>query len=158
MWADLSVGREGAEIVRMVRKWRKRDDYAAPFELPVSDEEAILSAVDVALPMEPVEPSPEDVMWADAMAQWCQERINRIGTIPEARALLLRRWPAEVPPLRDGYTVAAVSEILDLIVAIEAAFDLPFPEGDPREEWNRGLPRHEGVRGHQPPTQEQLNS
>jgi hypothetical protein len=158
MWADLTVGREGAAIVQQVRKWRKREDYAAPFELPASDEVAVLSAVDVALPMEPVEPSPEDVAWADAMAQWCQERINRIGLIPDGRALLLRRWPVDVPPLRQGYTPEGVAEVLDLLAAVEAAFDLPFPEGDPRPGWNQGLPRREGVRGHQPPTQEQFNS
>jgi hypothetical protein len=160
MWADLTVGREGAEIVRSVRKWRKRNDFALPFVLPPSDEVAILS--------EGVSPTsdapsfvgllPDDQEWTDTMAQWCQARINLIGTIPEARALLLRRWPAEVPPLRDGYTADGVAEVLDLIAAVEAAFDLPFPVGDPRPDWNRGQARREGVQGHQPPsTQEQLN-
>jgi hypothetical protein len=164
MWADLSVGREGAAIVQLVRKWRKRDDFAQPFELPVSDEVTVLSET-VALSTTSDAPNftgllPDDDEWTDAMAQWCQARINVIGAIPEARALLLRRWPSSVPPLRDGYTAAGVSEILDLIAAIEGAFSLPFPVGDPRPEWNRGLARREGVAGHQPPsaTQEQLNS
>ena len=160
MWADLSVGREGAETVRSVRKWRKRKDYAAEFRLPTSDEAAILSEVGSTWSATS-DPTglPADPEWADEMATWAQDRINVIGTIPDARALLLRRWPAEIPPLRDGYTAAGVAEILDLIAAIEAAFDLPFPAGDPRVEWNRGLARREGVRGHQPPsTQEQLNS
>jgi len=168
MWADLSVGREGAAIVQQVRKWRKREDFAVAFELPASDEVAILSETVALGPSNSVTPvpgaapsfiglMPEDQEWTDAMAQWCQQRINTIGTIPEARALLLRRWPASVPPLRDGYTTAGVSEILDLITAVEAAFSLPFPVGDPRPEWNQGLARGEGVRGNQPPTQEQLN-
>jgi len=164
MWADLSVGREGAAIVQAVRKWRKRDDFAQPFELPVSDEVTVLSET-VALSTTSDAPNfigllPDDDEWTDAMAQWCQTRINTIGSIPEARALLLRRWPENVPPLRDGnYTAAHVSEVLDLIAAIEAAFSLPFPVGDPRPDWNRGLARREGVQGHQPPsTQEQLNS
>lgn len=161
MWADLTVGREGAEIVRSVRRWRKRDDFAQPFVMPASDEVAILS--EAGLPTTSDAPSfigllPDDQEWTDLMAQWCQGRINVIGAIPEARALLLRRWPAEVPPLRDGYTAAGVSEILDLIAAVEAAFDLPFPVGDPRPEWNRGLASGDGVQGHTPPsTQEQLN-
>lgn len=163
MWADLSVGREGAAIVQAVRRWRKRDDFAMPFELPVSDEVTVLSETASTWSTTSDAPSfiglmPDDQEWTDAMAQWCQSRINVIGSIPEARALLLRRWPAEVPPLRDGYTAAGVSEILDLIAAIEAAFSLPFPVGDPRPDWNRGLARGEGVRGHQQPsTQEQLN-
>jgi hypothetical protein len=160
MWADLSVGREGAAIVQLVRKWRKRDDFAQPFELPVSDEVTVLSETVALSTTSDVVNIPDDDEWTDAMAQWCQTRINVIGAIPEARALLLRRWPSSVPPLRDGYTAAGVSEILDLIAAIEGAFSLPFPVGDPRPEWNRGLARREGVAGHQPPsaTQEQLNS
>jgi len=160
MWADLSVGREGAAIVQLVRKWRKRDDFAQPFELPVSDEVTVLSETVALSTTSDVVNIPDDDEWTDAMAQWCQTRINVIGAIPEARALLLRRWPSSVPPLRDGYTAAGVSEILDLIAAIEGAFSLPFPVGDPRPDWNRGLARREGVAGHQPPsaTQEQLNS
>jgi hypothetical protein len=162
MWADLSVGREGAAIVQQVRKWRKREDFAVAFELPASDEVAILeggvAGYEPPLNDHLVPSTPDGDEWADAMAQWCQQRINLIGTIPEARALLLRRWPAGIPPLRDGYTAAGISEILDLITAIEAAFSLPFPVGDPRPEWNQGLARGEGVRGNQPPTQEQFNS
>lgn len=159
LWADLSVGREGAALVQGVRKWRKRTDYAAPFMMPVSDELAVLSQ-----PVDEPEPAlaVDDGEWTEAMAQWCQTRINLIGTIPDARAILLRRWPDNVPPLRDGgYTAAHISEILDLIVAIEAAFDLPFPVGDPRPEWNRGLASGDGIQGHQPPSnyesQEHLN-
>jgi hypothetical protein len=156
LWADLSVGREGARIVRDVRRWRKRTDYAAPFMMPSSDEAAVLSQpVPVAAAAGPV----GDDEWTEAMAGWCQTRINLIGTIPDARAILLTRWPENVPPLREGgYTAAHISEILDLIAAIEAAFDLPFPVGDPRPEWNRGLASGDGVRGHQQPsTQEHLN-
>ena len=47
--------------------------------------------------------------WFEAMLPWAQDRINQIGLLPEPRALLLRRWPEGVPPLRQGGadTVAA---------------------------------------------------
>lgn len=186
LWADLSVGREGARIVRDVRRWRKRTDYAAPFMMPPTDEIAVLSqpvpercvcgeqmlsggTVEVGGVKHRLDgpchhcdtygKPVDDDEWTEAMAGWCQTRINLIGTIPDARAILLRRWPENVPPLREGgYTAAHISEILDLIAAIEAAFDLPFPVGDPRPEWNRGLASGDGVQGHQQPsTQEQLN-
>jgi hypothetical protein len=54
---------------------------------------------------------------------------------------MLRRWPDDTPTLRQGgITPAQLSAVLDLLDAIEAAYDLPFPGGDPRVEWDRGLP------------------
>jgi len=78
----------------------------------------------------------------DAMAVWAQSRINVIGSSSEARNLLLRRWPDDTPTLRQGgITAAQLSAVLDLLDAIEAAFSLPFPAGDPRVEWDRGSDR-----------------
>ena len=148
-WADLQVGREGCRIVRDVRSWRRRSDFLIDFTPPPSDEEAVL-----ATPMEvvmlgsfvPHEPDlPDDVAvdaWVDAMAVWAQSRINVIGSSSEARNLLLRRWPDDTPTLRQGgITAAQLSAVLDLLDAIEAAFSLPFPAGDPRVEWDRGSDR-----------------
>jgi len=146
-WLDLQVGREGARIVKQVRRWRNRDDFAVPYRQPPSDEEAVL-----ATPMEIVmlgsfvehEPDiPDEVSteaWVEAMSVYAQTRINTIGCSTEARNLLLRRWPEGVPTLRQGgITAAQLSAVLDLLDAIEGAFSLPFPAGDPRVEWDRGL-------------------
>jgi hypothetical protein len=148
-WTDLQVGREGCRIVRDVRAWRKRKDFIIDFTPPPSDEVAVL-----ATPMEvvmlgsfvPHEPDiPDEVnvdAWIEAMSEFAQSRINTIGTSNEARALLLRRWPPDTPTLRQGgITAAQLSAVLDLLDAIEGAFSLPFPPGDPRVEWGRGLHR-----------------
>lgn len=157
-WVDLQVGREGARIVRDVRRWRRRDDFIQPFRYPPSDEEAVL-----ATPMEvvmlgsfvPYEPEiPDEIgceAWVEAMSAWAQERINTIGLAAEPRTLLLRRWPEGVPTLRQGgITAAQLSAVLDLLDAIEGAFSLPFPPNDPRVEWDRGLHSDDLPRNNEP--------
>jgi len=148
-WADLQVGREGCRIVRDVRHWRKRSDFLIDFTPPPSDEEAILAAPTPMeslqfgefVPHDPELPSGVDAdAWVAAMSEFAQSRINTIGTSAEARALLLRRWPDATPTLRQGgITPAQLSAVLDLLDAIEGAFSLPFPPGDPRVEWDQGL-------------------
>jgi hypothetical protein len=156
-WIDLQVGREGAEIVKRVRAWRKRDDFTQPFRYPPSDEEALLTT-----PMEqlvhgdfiPHDPDLQGIdteAWVQAMSAWAQERINTIGTANEPRAMLLRQWPTNVPTLRQGgLTPAQLSAVLDLLDAIEGAYDLPFPAGDPRVEWDRGLHSDALLRNNEP--------
>jgi hypothetical protein len=157
-WLDLQVGREGARIVRDVRRWRKRDDFAVAYRPPPSDETAIL-----ATPMEQLvmgtftahEPElPDGVVaqaWVEAMSEFAQSRINTIGGVPEARSLLMRRWPEGCPTLRQGgITAAQLSAVLDLLDAIEGAFSLPFPPGDPRVEWDRGLHSDDLPRNNEP--------
>jgi hypothetical protein len=146
-WLDLQVGREGARIVRDVRRWRRRDDFIAPFVFPPSDETAIL-----ATPMEQLTHGeftprtaelPDDVdavEWLEAMSAFAQQRINTIGMFAEPRALLLRKWPSDTPTLRQGgINPAQLTAVLDLLDAVEAAYSLPFPPGDPRVEWDRGV-------------------
>lgn len=153
-WADLEIGREGARIVQAVRAWRKRDDYIAPFEFPPSDEVAVLSSpiydLETAVP-----PPPEnDEEWLVSLLPWAQQRINAIGSHADARALLLRRWPDDVPPLRaGGVSPHQLARILDLLDTIEAAFSLPWPPGDPRVEWQRGVHRTEMDRTNEPMNQ-----
>lgn len=156
-WVDLQVGREGARIVRDVRRWRRRDDFIMPFRFPPSDVEALLHT-----PMEvlttavfaPHEPELGDVAadeWVSAMSEFAQSRINTIGLIDEARVQLLRRWPAGCPTIRQGgITPAQLSAVLDLLDTIEGAFSLPFPPGDPRVEWDRGLHRSALPRNNEP--------
>ena len=160
LWTDLEVGRIGAKLVRQVRTWRKRDDFAYEFTYPVSDEVAVLSSpiydlenearASVALDGDTHSEEEFDA-WRVAMLEWCQQRINVIGRHSDARAMLLRRWPTSIPPIRvGGQTASQVSEILSLLDTIESAYELPFPEGDPRSEWDKGLHRSEVQRGNQP--------
>ena len=158
-WVDLEVGRTGARIVQLVRAWRKRDDYLAEFVFPTSDEVAVLSSPIYDLE-HPVLDEPEDWAadtegWTQAMRPWAQARINVIGTHVEARAMLLRRWPTDIPPIRDAeLDHSQLSRVLDLLDSIESAYSLPFPEGDPRVEWDRGLHRSEVQRNNEPRSNE----
>ena len=155
-WVDLETGRLGARLVQQVRQWRKRDDYLAEFAFPVSDEVAVLQSpiYDLEHPvLDETEPDAED--WRQAMLPWAQSRINVIGAHPEARAMLLRRWPIDIPPIRQGeLTASQLSRALDLLDSIESAYSLPFPAGDPRVEWDRGLHQSEVQRGNQPRSNE----
>lgn len=145
-WADLQVGREGCRIVRDVRHWRKRSDFLIDFTPPPSDEEAVLATpmevltLSEFVPHDPELPTGIDAdAWVAAMSEWAQSRINTIGTSAEARAMLLRQWPSATPTLRQGgITPAQLSAVLDLLDALEGAFSLPFPAGDPRVEWDQG--------------------
>lgn len=157
-WLDLEVGRIGAALVKQVRAWRKRDDWSAPFVFPESDEVAVLQSpiYDLEHAPDPVElDGDEGQWWLDAMLPWAQKRINVIGLHSEARALLLRRWPASVPPLRaGGVTTSQLSLVLDVLDTIESAFSMPFPAGDPRLEWQRGVHRSEMDITNEPPSKE----
>lgn len=163
LWADLQIGRHGAALVQEVRDWRKREDFAYEFQYPESDEVAVLSSPIYDLEAEARAsialdgdthciPTEEELDgWRVAMLEWCQARVNTIGKHSDARAMLLRKWPLNVPPLRGGgQTAAQVSEILGLLDTIESAYGLPFCEGDPRTEWDRGLHSSERQRGNEP--------
>ena len=128
-WLDLDVGRRGAEIVRDVREWRKRKDFHQPFCLPDSDLHAILATVEVDdEPMVATPPPADADEWLGVMVPYAQQRVLAIGQVPEARALLLRKWPESIPPLTvGGHSTSQVSLILDLLDAVEAAYSLPFP-------------------------------
>jgi hypothetical protein len=155
-WVDLEIGRLGARIVQQVRSWRKRDDFLAEFAFPVSDEVAVLSSPIYDLEHEISDEgkwSSDDTTetWRLAMMPWVQARVNIIGTHPEARAMLLRRWPRDIPPIRGGeLTSPQLARALNLLDSIESAYGLPFPEGDPRVEWSTGLHRSKVERGNEP--------
>ena len=157
LWCDLEVGREGASIVRAVRNWRSRDDFTRPFRFPPSDEIAVLDSTIHDLEHEVVDVMEvifeDDQGWIEAMLPWVQARINAIGSHNDARAMLLRRWPANLPPPRSGSVngpqLATIGRLLD---TIEGAYSLPFVEGDPRVEWNQGLHKSEVERSYQPPS------
>ncbi len=149
IWVDLQVGREGAHLVKAIRAWRKRTDdliefaYPAPAD-PGSELEAAFTDLQPVEPGEdlnlPGAPGDDDIEWLTAMMTFAQDRINVIGKYSnEARDFLLRRWPVGVQPLTvampSGPQMAAILDTLD---AVEGAYSIPFPAGDPRTEGNRG--------------------
>lgn len=154
LWVDLQVGRAGAALVHEVRRWRKREDFAWEFNFPVSDEVAVLSSP--VYDLEHAEPDLPDELtaegWRLAMIPWCRSRINTIGCHSDARAMLLRRWPTDIPPakLADAWTAQQLSRVLDFIDSIESAYQIPWAEGDPRPEWDKGLHHSEVQRGNDP--------
>ena len=155
LWADLEIGRTGARIVREVREWRKRDDFAAPFTFPQSDMVAVMDTtlhdLEHGTPeaMESILFPETNDAWVEAMTPWVQTRINAIGTNNDARTMLIRRWPAGVPAVRDNIlTAPQIGQVCRLLDAIEGAYSMPFVAGDPRLEWQRGLHKSEVDRGY----------
>lgn len=127
-WVDLDIGLQGAQLVKQVRAWRNRKDFNQPFCLPDSDLHAVLATVEVDDEIPTVEPPTDAEEWLKVMVPYAQRRIDAIGNVPEARGLLLRKWPESIPPLRvGGHNPSQLTLILDLLDAIEAAFSLPFP-------------------------------
>lgn len=146
LWCDLAAGRDGARTVQAVRAWRKRTDFSGVFTYPPSDESAVLFQMIETVNVDAQSMSSlSDDEWLDAMLPFCQERINIIGTYSnEARNILLRKWPEGVPTIRQGgITAPQLARVLDFLDAVESAFEIPWPTGDPRELWNLGKHRSE---------------
>ena len=152
-WTDLQVGRIGADLVQRVREWRRRDDHAHEFVFPPSDEIAVLQSpiYDLEHESEETEEPSDYEVWMGEMVPWAQARINQIGELAEPRGMLLRKWPSDIAPLRVcPPSPSQLSRILSLLDDIESAYSLPFPQGDPRVEWNRGLHTSEVIRNNEP--------
>lgn len=136
LWANLETGRAGARIVRDVRAWRNRNDFLVDFRMPEDDVVPVMSmspqeVIEVVLgEPEPVAPD-EDQEWLDLMLPYAQSRIEVIGGVSEARAMLMRVWPAGLPVPAQGPTGHQLSKILNVLDAVEAAYSIPFPV-DPR--------------------------
>lgn len=157
-WVDLEVGREGAEIVKQVRAWRKRTDQVFPFvQAPPTDAEILEEAAgpDVASAHPGTWPT-DDETWVDAMIPYCQRRINDLGRFSnEARNFLLRRWPEGVRPFAVARPAPLdVTQVLELLDYIEGLYSVPWPVDDPRVEWNRSFRgSNGGIRTNLPPSQ-----
>jgi hypothetical protein len=87
----------------------------------------------------PVEIDPEyeyEALVAEAEAaliDYIQERVRICGQHPQARARLSQQWPPGVPTPRKGLSEPAhITQVLDLLDAVERDFSLPFTGGDPR--------------------------
>ncbi len=122
-WIDLRRGREGAELARTVKNWRKwwRGTEGAP----------------IVVQAEPTTPShdatsPSDGHdWVDVMRPWVIERVRAIGHHKGARTYLTTRWPEGVPVPQAVVEPEHMTQILDLLDKTEAEFALPFVPGRP---------------------------
>lgn len=150
VWVDLEIGRIGANIVRDVRAWRKRDWTEQVLTMPDDDilnllEQSLGAEVvaDHTLPNEPIlDGVPQDT-WLIEMTTFATKRIDVIGAHSEARAMLMRFWPDSVAPIRKQTPdIDGLGKILDVLDKVETAFSLPWPEGDPRPGWNKGHKSH----------------
>ena len=114
----------------------------------------------IDVPDEAIDPGDEE--WAQALLPFIQERVNAVGlSSNEARALLVRSWPADIPTPGEGMDPAQVSRILTLLDGVEAAMGLPWPLNDPRVEWTLGLHRSQIDREHRndpPSTKEPMTN
>jgi hypothetical protein len=157
LWCDLEVGRSGAAIVERVRAWRKRKDFVIDFRFPVDDEVAVLDTPMHSLEMfhvehsEPDDPGP---IWLGQMVDFALARIETIGTVPEARAALLRQWPSGCGRPNPQMSTGQMTSVLNLLDAVEAAYQIPFPTGDPRVEWGAGLHKSQLIRDNEPRSNE----
>lgn len=141
VWVDLEVGRHGADLVRSVRQWRKRDWAEMVFTMPDDDvinllEQSLGATVEVDRRLDVDDPA---IDWNGDMTEFALKRIAVIGTHSEARAMLMRLWPEHVPPIRKQQPDnEQLKEILDVLDKVETAFSLPWPEGDPRPGYSSG--------------------
>jgi hypothetical protein len=154
LWCNLEVGRLGARIVGEVRAWRKRGDFLTDFKMPEDDEMAVMDTPMHALEHleEPVTDEIDSGVWLGQMVGFALARIETIGTVAEARSSLLRQWPSGVDKPHPLMPTSHMARILDLLDAVEAAYHIPWPTGDPRVDWGAGLHKSELVRTNQPPS------
>jgi hypothetical protein len=143
VWVDLDVGRHGAQLVRSVREWRKRDWTEMAFTMPDDDivnllEKSLGATIEVDRRLDSDVDDPA-IDWNGDMTEFALSRIATIGAHSEARAMLMRLWPEHVPPIRKQQPDdRQLKEILDVLDKVETAFSLPWPEGDPRPGYSTG--------------------
>ena len=123
-WCPIKIGLLGAELAQQVKEWDKlwkNGTYdAPPVDVPVDPLDELSTVVVGEASLE-------------IMAAFCQRRINEIGSNPDAKKLLIQRWPEGLPTPKKGITSPdQVVTLLNLLDAIEAEFSIPFGEPDPR--------------------------
>jgi hypothetical protein len=118
LWINVGLGLQGAYLSFQVKEWQNawkagRDGHEA---------------------VEVVAPEVPEVVSDQALLTFIADRVKVCGSHPQARAKLVRTWPAGVPTPRQGLSdpdhIASVLAVLD---QIEAEFSLPFAP-DPRIE------------------------
>jgi len=128
-WVDLEAGRQGLELARQVKGWRRRQDLLT-LGTPVS-----LSSVPAPAPeMPPDSPSsPTDAARVASLHQHTRERVRAVlGHSEVAGKALQRSWPAGVPGLKqECHTWDQLREIIAVVERVEADHSVPFfPEWD----------------------------
>jgi len=155
LWCNLETGRLGARTVRDVRAWRNRRDFVVDFKMPVDDTAAVMDTPMHALEVL-TEPESDDwgPIWLGQMVGFALARIENIGKTAEARSALLGRWPSGCGRPNPNMSQGQMTRVLDLLDAVEAAYQIPFPMGDPRVEWGAGLHKADLIRDNEPRSNE----
>ena len=150
IWTSIEVGNKGAWVASLVKEWKRMKESEFCFVGQPSEAtiEAAVEAIEEAFPGT-VEVDLTE--WVASMTDFIQARIKTIGGNDAARAELLRRWPSDLPTLKQGIeNPEDVTRLLDLLDLVEANHGLPFPSGDPRAV--PGVHSSELNRSNQPPT------
>ena len=125
---DLGVGQWGAQLVDQVKQWRRKWKNVEPF-----------GAYEFTPPL----PNGEDALVAELGAEpladtddfltFIRARMTTIARNAEAKSVLAKHWPTDVPSPKNGLTeLEHIERVMKLLDDVEAEFGLGWPEGDPR--------------------------
>jgi hypothetical protein len=133
LWVDLEVGNWGAWLVQQVREWRKKWRKGDQNHTSWLAASPIMPVEEIAESLEAEIITSTSDEWLDMMSPFAQQRIKAIGAHPKARTVLMQKWPAHIPTIKQGIADPThMTQVLDLLDKIESDFSLPFPGGDPR--------------------------
>lgn len=141
LWCSIEAGLYGAKLAQEVKEWRKgwkNGTYDTPVASvpvdPLVELSSQLGAVTVGEALENA---------LQAMSDYCQARINQIGTNPAARKHLITFWPDGLPSPRKGIsTDEQLITLLNYLDSVDTQFDMPFLP-DPRAAMQEGKHRSE---------------
>lgn len=117
---DITAGWEMAQVVGVVRRWRKRKDLAQPLVAVEAEKTETTIAI---------EPEPADM----EMRAWLRRRAEQLATVEGGLEALAAAWPAGVPTFRqsENHTAEQLRRIEAAMRAVEQRFDLRVPNFDP---------------------------
>lgn len=141
---DLTVGRQGLDLVKAVQGWRKLTGLTTPYGPAVDLLEQLTASVaavetkavvggtgEIAGGPDKVE-EPRPKVWLHDERR--QDLTTRIGALtPQARSDLAVRWPEGTPTLKQSqdHTDEQLHEINTVLKAIESKHLIPFPDLPP---------------------------
>jgi len=143
---ELELSVERFELAVAVRDARKVKDLLAPF-VAGGEGTAMPAAGHPTSTVEPRSKAPVDQADGDATLpaspsasprhDWVLDRIEAIKANADALALMARVWPKDVPQPKylEGrpYTDTEVDTIAEVLVEIEATYEIPFGPEDPKK-------------------------
>jgi hypothetical protein len=130
---DLNAGWEGFEHSMWARGWSKAQPQSKyePQGSLVPVLQASLDAINQskAVADPEVDKTPEPVP-PETVRDWLQHRIDVIGQHAQARTALGASWPKGTPTLHasNEHTPVQLDAIEKLLDAVEARYEIPFPE------------------------------